>query len=227
MLSFQIVEKMTKGLRELVQATAQMQPLLSALDTEELDYIHRNVLISMVGASTRIENAILTDAEIDWIETTLSHDARTTAYLEKREYIHDKLSKDKERSIDEVTGCRALLQLIYAQAEDMFPLTETTLRGLHGELLRYYAPAAHYRGQYKTSPNNVIQENRRTGERSAVFETCPPGVLTPCGNSSRGITPRCLSIPGPLLLRLSLFSAFLPSILSRMETGGWQEDCFF
>ena len=178
MLSFQIVEKMTKELRELVQATAQMQPLLSALDTEELDYIHRNVLISMVGASTRIENAILTDAEIDWIETTLSHDVRTTAYLEKREYIQDKLSKDKERSIDEVTGCRALLQLIYAQAEDMFPLTETTLRGLHGELLRYYAPAAHYRGQYKTSPNNVIQENRRTGERSAVFETCPPGVLT-------------------------------------------------
>ena len=103
---------------------------------------------------------------------------RTTAYLEKREYIQDKLSKDKERSIDEVTGCRALLQLIYAQAEDMFPLTETTLRGLHDELLRYHAPAAHYRGQYKTSPNNVIQENRRTGERSAVFETCPPGVLT-------------------------------------------------
>ena len=32
MLSFQIAEKMTKGLRELVQATAQMQPLLSALE---------------------------------------------------------------------------------------------------------------------------------------------------------------------------------------------------
>lgn len=72
MLSFQITEKMTKNLRELVQTTAQMQQLLSALDTEELDYIHRNVLISMVGASTRIENAVLTDAEIDWIETTLS-----------------------------------------------------------------------------------------------------------------------------------------------------------
>ena len=59
MLSFQIAEKMTKGLRELVQATAQMQPLLSALEDAELDYIHRNVLISMVGASTRIENAVL------------------------------------------------------------------------------------------------------------------------------------------------------------------------
>ena len=130
MLSFQIVEKMTKELRELVQATAQMQPLLSALDTEELDYIHRNVLISMVGASTRIENAILTDAEIDWIETTLSHDARTTAYLEKREYIHDKLSKDKERSIDEVTGCRALLQTDLCPSRRYVPADRNDTAGL-------------------------------------------------------------------------------------------------
>jgi hypothetical protein len=37
------------------------------MDSEELDYIHRNVPISIVGASTRIENAVLTDAEVDWI----------------------------------------------------------------------------------------------------------------------------------------------------------------
>lgn len=119
MLSFQIVDEKMNDLRKLAQATARKQRVISALAGEELDYIRRNVRISMVGASTRIENAVLTDAEVDWIDTTLVKDARTTAYIDRREFIQDKLSKDKERGIDEVAGCRAMLQLIYSRAEDL------------------------------------------------------------------------------------------------------------
>ena len=50
------------------------------MDREELDYIQRSVQISTIGASTRIENAVLTDAEVDWLDTNLALDARTTAY---------------------------------------------------------------------------------------------------------------------------------------------------
>ncbi len=178
MISFQIVGENTKELRMLAQATARKQQVVASLPSDELDYIHRNVRISMVGASTRIENAVLTDAEVDWLDTALAKDARTTAYIDHRELIQDKLSKDKERSIDEVAGCRAMLQVIYSQAEDLFPLTETGLRALHNELLRYYAPAEHYRGRYKTIPNGVIRRNPATGEETSVLETSPPGPIT-------------------------------------------------
>lgn len=178
MLSFQLVNERIKELRELAQAIAKKQEVVSSMGVDELDFIHRNVRISMVGASTRIENAVLTDAEVDWIDTTLSKDARTTAYADQRQFIQNKLSKDKERSIDEVAGCRAMLQLIYSQAEELFPLTETTLRALHNELLLYYTPAEHYRGRYKTVPNSVVRRNAATKEESSVLETSLPGSIT-------------------------------------------------
>jgi len=162
MMSFQIDDSLTIELRELSQATARKHQTILSMGREELDYIHRNVLISMVGASTRIENAVLTDAEVDWLDTKLTEDARTTAYLDRREFIKDKLSKDKERSIDEVAGCRAMLQLIYTNAPEFYPFSETILRALHNELLQYYAPSAHYRGGYKTVPNSVIRKNAAT-----------------------------------------------------------------
>ena len=112
MMSFQINDSIVIELRNLAQSIALTHQAVHGMDSEELNYIHRNVLISIVGASTRIENAVLTDAEVDWIDTKLTEDAKTTAFLDHREFIKAKLSRDKERSIDEVAGCRAMLQLI-------------------------------------------------------------------------------------------------------------------
>ena len=178
MISFQIDDSLSIELRELAQATALKHQTVLLIGSEELSYTHRNVLVSMVGASTRIENVVLTDAEVDWIDTKLTEDAKTTAYLDQREFIKEKLSIDKERSIDEVAGCRAMLQLIYTQARRFFPFSETTLRALHNELLQYYAPSAHYRGSYKTVPNSVVRKNAVTGEELSVLETSPPGPIT-------------------------------------------------
>ncbi len=163
-MSFQIDNSIVIELRELAQATARKHKTVLSMGNEELDYIHRNVRISIVGASTRIENAVLTDAEVDWLDTKLTEDARTTAYLDHRDFIKDKLSKNKERSIDEVAGCRAMLQLIYTQAHEFFPFSETILRALHNELLQYYTPSAHFRGSYKTVSNSVIRKNTATGK---------------------------------------------------------------
>ena len=178
MMSFQINDSIVIELRKLTQSIAVTHQAVHGMDRDELDYIHRNVLISTVGASTRIENAVLTDAEVDWIDTKLAEDAKTTAFLDHREFIKAKLSKDKERSIDEVAGCRAMLQLIYTQAHDLFPFSETSLRALHHELLQYYTPSAHYRGSYKTVPNSVVRKNTATGEAISVMETSPAGPLT-------------------------------------------------
>jgi Fic family protein len=181
MLSFNINNDRVKELRELAQATARKHQAVLSIDREELDYIQKNVQISAIGASTRIENAVLTDAEVDWLDTTLAQDARTTAYPDRREFIQDKLSRDKERSIDEVAGCRAMLHRIATQAGDFFPLSETILRALHNELLQYYASSSHYRGRYKTVPNSVIRRNNATGEEISVLETSPPGSITESG----------------------------------------------
>ena len=70
----------------------------------------------MIGASTRIENALLTDSEIDWLDTILTQDGKTTALEANRDLIENKLSKDRERSIEEVAGCRQLLLSIYESA---------------------------------------------------------------------------------------------------------------
>ncbi len=48
----------------------------------------------MVGASTRIENAVLTDSEIDWLGFVLGKDGKQTALAAHKVQIEDKLSKD-------------------------------------------------------------------------------------------------------------------------------------
>ena len=121
---------------------------------------------------------MLTDVEIEWVDTTLSEDGKTTAFEEKKAFILDKLSKDRERSIEEVVGCRDVLATIYIQAGKFHPLTESIVRGLHHDLLRYYPAANHHAGNYKTSVNRVISRNHDTGEERVVLEPTEPGVMT-------------------------------------------------
>jgi len=144
----------------------------------EASWLHRWALISTIGASTRIENAVLTDAEIDWVDTTLSQDGHVTAFGANKVAILDKLSKDRERSVEEVVGCREVLAIVYLQASELTPLTESAIRGLHHTLLSFYPAAAFHAGGYKTSPNQVISINHDTGERQVVLDPTPPGPQT-------------------------------------------------
>ncbi len=97
-------------------------------------------------------------------------------YYAERE--RHKLSKDRERSIEEVVGCRDILTTVYTRADNLFPLTESTLRALHHDLLKYYPAANYYAGQYKTVTNRVVSRNHETGEEHTVLEPSEPGVIT-------------------------------------------------
>ena len=178
MLSFPIDNRLTKDLIALNEFVSEKYALLETLPKDEKGNIHRYARISMVGASTRIENAILTDSQVDWLDFILGETSNRTALDEHRVQIEDKLSKDKERSIEEVVGCRTILLLIYGQAKDYLPLTEFLLRSLHYELLRFYTKPGIKKGQYKDHPNSVIKENQKTKEKSHVFKTADPGVVT-------------------------------------------------
>lgn len=177
-LSFQPSLKLEKALKK-VQAELEILVVELANCTEdEKAWIHRWAMISTIGASTRIENAVLTDAEIEWVDTTLSEDDHPSAFEAKKTAILDKLSKDREHSVEEVVGCRELLSLVYEQGNEMYPLTETVICGLHKELLRHYSAAKHYAGQYKHSPNQVVSINHSTGEKKIVLDPTPPGAQT-------------------------------------------------
>jgi len=173
-----IDQRMLSALQALRKLFTQTYSEVRNYTEDERQAIHRFARISMVGASTRIENAVLTDPEIEWIDTVLTNDAKTTAFDLNRKMIENKLSKDRERSIEEVVGCRAMLHLLYSQGPDMFPLSEIELRGLHSELLKHYPEAARYRGNYKTNQNSVVEIDLRTKKRRTVFKTADAGLET-------------------------------------------------
>lgn len=177
-LSFQPSLKLELALKKMQSELDRLAREIDDLGEDERAWLHRWAMISTIGASTRIENAILTDAEIEWVDTTLSADGHPSAFEAKKTSILDKLSKDRERSVEEVVGCRELLSLVYLQANEMFPLTEAIIRGLHKELLRHYPAAERYAGRYKASPNQVVSVNHDTGEQRVVLDPTPPGPQT-------------------------------------------------
>ncbi|MFC1815953.1 Fic family protein [Thermodesulfobacteriota bacterium] len=178
MISFTPGTKIENELKMLQELFVETYRDLEDLSPDEAKYLNRFALISNIGASTRIENAVLTDQEIEWIDTALNENGKTTAFDEKRTFILDKISKDRERSIEEVVGCRQVLTTIYLQADELFPLTEAVIRGLNHDLLRYDPEAAHHAGGYKTAPNRVVFINHDTGEHRVVLDPAPPGIIT-------------------------------------------------
>ncbi len=183
MLSFTPSPKLEKALKSVQVEVNRLAADLSRVPEIEASWLQRWALISTIGASTRIENAVLTDAEIEWVDTTLSRDGLSrdghgATFGANKQAILDKLSKDRERSVEEVVGCREVLAIVYLQAPDLFPLSESIIRGLHHTLLSVYPEAAFHAGGYKTSPNQVISLNHDTGERRVVLDPTPPGPQT-------------------------------------------------
>ena len=178
MISFKPSEKLEKGLKKLQEQIVERYKEIESFTQEEKNYIKKQSFISNIGASTRIENAVLTDVEIEWVDTTLTHNGKTTAFPAKKKYILNKLSKDRERSIEEVAGCREVLNTVYGQYKELFPLTESAVRSLHNDLLMYYEKAARYKGSYKTVTNKVVSINHNTRKEKIVLEPAPPGIQT-------------------------------------------------
>lgn len=177
-LSFRPSAKLELALKKTQSELEILARELDGVDRQERAWLQRWALISTIGASTRIENAALTDAEIEWVDTTLTEDGRPSSFAARKSAILEKLSKERERSIEEVVGCRELLSLVYVQADAMFPLTETIVCGLHNELMRHYPAAERYAGRYKSSSNQVVSVNHETGERRVVLDPTPPGPQT-------------------------------------------------
>jgi len=211
MLSFTPSQKLESELRILQGTIVETYKNIEELSPEETKYLNRFALISNIGASTRIENAVLTDQEVEWVDTILQKDGKTTAFDENKIFILDKLKKDKERSVEEVVGCRQMLSTVYLQQKDLFPLTEAIIRGLHHDLLRYYPQAVNFAGGYKKTPNRVLFINHETGEQRVVLDPSPPGMITitAMANLVYWYTLNIRENPWPLLIATEFVFRFL------------------
>lgn len=177
MLSFELDEFLIRKLNKIIELSSEKCAFLGTLEHQELEAMQRYAKISNIGASTRIENAVLTDSEIDWMDTVLSRDHRPESLTKYKRAIANKLSKDKERSIEEVAGLRDVLNIVYAEAKFFFPLTAATIRQLHHELLKYYPKASHYAGRYKIASNSVVEKKGNVVTRE-ILRTADPGPMT-------------------------------------------------
>ncbi|MFC1478824.1 Fic family protein [Candidatus Margulisiibacteriota bacterium] len=180
MLSYRLDSKQTKALKDIHVAAQRHWDLINSFSDEKQQFIRNNSLISNIGASTRIENAVLTDVEIDWINTEIETSVHTD-YKDKEKLIKNKLSKDKERSIEEVAGYRDAINIVINSYQDLIPLRESDIKGLHRELLKYYPEAKHHAGDYKSQINSVTETNDLTGRKKTILKTADPGVITAAG----------------------------------------------
>lgn len=177
-LSFNLTSELILRLKSLDNKFAKIYSDLKAAEPEELNYLHKYAKVSLIGSSTRIENAILTDIEISWIDTILTKEVKDSAFDFHKEMIKSKLSASRESSIEEVAGCRAMLMSIYSCPEEFYPLKQKDLRMLHYQLMFPYTNSTSYAGKYKSLPNPIVELNNETKQSRVVFDTAPAGVIT-------------------------------------------------
>jgi Fic family protein len=110
-------------------------------------------MIQSAGASTRIEGAQVSDAEVKAILSGLSIDSF------------------RARDAGEVRGYDDLQRLIGEQYAEL-AITENNLKEFHRILLAQSAKDAYHRGDYKIGPNDVIKEG--DGPPVVIFRTAAP-----------------------------------------------------
>src|SRR3989338_4114128 len=108
----------------------------AALNPQALGRLKRSVLVTSTGASTRIEGAKLSDDDVEKLMRGLS------------------MQKFKNRDKQEVRGYYELLENVFS-TYNKIPFSESSLKHLHRELLKYVGKDILHRGDYKKDENQV------------------------------------------------------------------------
>ena len=128
---------------------------LGTLAPERLSALRRVATIESIGSSTRIEGSKLSDSEVEKLLSNLS--------------VHSFASRDEQ----EVAGYAETMEQIF-QSWEYIPLTENHVCQLHRDLLRHSDKDERHRGNYKTTPNNVVVFDAEGNQLGVVFETATP-----------------------------------------------------
>ncbi len=129
------------------------------LSPQFLNRLKRSVLVTSTGASTRIEGANLSDEAVDDLMRGIA------------------IEKFTDREKEEVRGYFELLQNVFNSWEDL-GFSESSIKHLHKELLKYTEKDALHRGNYKSANNKVQMVDARGRAIGVIFDTTP-AYLTP------------------------------------------------
>ncbi len=110
--------------------------------------------IESIGSSTRIEGATLSNSEVESLLTNL----KTTSFNTREE--------------QEVVGYYETLELILDQHEHI-ELSETNIKTLHNQLLKYSEKDQRHKGAYKMFSNKVVA-TYPDGTKRTLFNTTEP-----------------------------------------------------
>lgn len=128
---------------------------LGTLAPDRLSALRRVATIESIGSSTRIEGSKLSDREVEHLLSNLQIKSFTT------------------RDEQEVAGYAEVMELVFSSWQDI-PLTENHIKQLHRDLLTYSEKDAWHRGNFKTSPNNVVAFDEEGKQIGVVFATATP-----------------------------------------------------
>ena len=132
---------------------AQLSPQL-------LGRLKRSTLITSTGASTRIEGAQLSDEDVEKLMHGLA------------------IQKFTNRDKQEVKGYYELLGKIFDSWKSV-GFSESSIKHLHKELLKYVEKDNQHRGDYKKKENQVRMVNEKEEVTDVVLFDTTPAYLTP------------------------------------------------
>jgi Fic family protein len=124
------------------------------LNADRLGELRRITTIESAASSTRIEGAVVSDAEVAQVLQGLSIDSF------------------RARDEAEVRGYGDLLEMIY-HSFDEITLTENHIKQLHSVLLHHSEKDERHRGRYKTIDNHV-EATHPDGRKEILFHTESP-----------------------------------------------------
>jgi Fic family protein len=127
---------------------------LKRTQPEQLKRLRRIATVESVAASTRIEGADVTNAEVASILGGLT------------------LEPMRSRDASEVRGYSDLLTLVYDESPRL-PITENYIKQMHKVLLQHSDIEAHHRGEYKRVPNDVMVSTP-DGRRVTMLKSASP-----------------------------------------------------
>lgn len=165
-LKYMNLEKRIKNLPPTIWTTINKIDTLNGewiggakLNPQALGRLKKSVLITSAGASTRIEGSKLSDEDVDKFVRGLS------------------IQKFADRDKQEVKGYYELLENIFNSWKHI-PLSESSIKHLHKELLKYASKDEGHRGEYKKGENRVEMYDETGKSVGVIFETVP-AYLTP------------------------------------------------
>ena len=129
------------------------------LNPHALGRLKRSVLVTSTGASTRIEGAKLSDEDVEKLMRGLS------------------MQKFADRDRQEVKGYYELLENVFNSWKHI-PLSESTIKHFHLELLKHVEKDKLHRGEYKKKENKVMMIDGTGKPVGTLFDTTP-AYLTP------------------------------------------------